>query len=322
VTPLRLTNSEMAMARECRRKWYLSTYLRRGKREPDFGKPTGLGTRVHNALEALYDPLRQDVDPLQLIRDGVQEDIERFPSYADDIVKEGEMALIMMEGYLQWLAEEGEDMNLELVSSEEGVEVPLPPFDPAKVTLLSKIDSRVRSKLDGSRWAMDHKTVGDLSTPLPLLQIDTQLLTEHLAEFLKLSAEVGQEEALRQRVDGVFYNMLKKVKRTARAKPPFYKREPVRHNMHELRHHWEHVVAQANEIIRMRERLDAGESHHTVCYPSPGKDCSWKCPFFQLCPMLDDGSDWGAALDDLYEVVDPLARYSREEAKFTKEEPK
>lgn len=322
---LRLTNSEMKLWRRCRRQWYLAYYLKKGKAEPDFGRPTSLGSRVHNALELLYANQLElessggegwdEVDVIAFLKEGIADDIEKFPGYEAEITKEGDLAVRMLEGYLQWLEETGNDQFLKVVQPEQGVEIPLTsggPSAPEGVNLLSKIDVRVRDERDASMWALEHKTVQSLQMPLPTLQIDTQLLTEHLVEFLHMLETVDPVEADKQRADGVLYNMLRKVKRTANAKPPFYGRTAVRHNMTELRNHWRHVVAQAREIIDAHERLDAGESHHSVVYPSPTRDCNWDCPFFNVCPLMDDGSDWEGALSDLYVDIDPLDRYNKE----------
>lgn len=309
---LRLTNSEMGTYRRCPRRWWLGYYRALApKGKVDFNRPTGIGTRVHNALQVMYDPRQQHIDPLQFLEGTIRADLVEFPVMEADIIKEGELAIAMMEGYVQWIAEEGKDYDLRIIAPEEGVEVPLPPFDPSEVTLMAKLDVRVQNISDDSRWALEHKTVGDLKQPIPLLQIDAQLLTEHLVEYLKLLEEgVDVEE---QRADGVLYNMLRKSKRTARAKPPFYDRKEVRHNQEELRNHWRHVVSWATRIQDARERLDAGETHHTVCPPVPEKTCTWQCDFFKICGMLDDGSDVEGAIDDMYTQVDPLARYNETE---------
>ena len=307
---LRFTGSEMKMWQRCRRKWYLSTYLRYGKREPEWGKPTGIGTRVHSALQTIYDPERQDADVLKEMRDSINSDLERYPNSEKEIRKEGELSLIMVEGYLDWLEETGADSDLELLATERGVEVAIPGFDPNVATLLAKLDARVQYRHDNSRWALEHKTVPDLSTPLPLLQIDFQLLTEHLVEYLDL-LEAGVD-ADSEVAEGVLYNMLRKVKRTAAAKPPFFKREPVRHNKNELISHWRHVTSIVTDIMYARTRLDGGETHHTVTPPNSHRDCKWDCPFFAVCGLLDDGSDYESALDDLYEKRDPLERYNQD----------
>lgn len=312
----RLTNSEVAMWKRCPRRWYLGYYRRLGAVEKDFGKPTGLGTRVHNALAFLYDPsVPSDFDVLAYTREEIDKDLAQYPTYEAEIKKDGELAVIMIEGYLQWLEESGNDQDLKVVAPEEGVEVlfmsgdenPLiPRAGYTAATILSKLDVRVQKESDESRWNLEHKTVQSLEQPVPLLQIDAQLLTEHLVEYLKLKDE-GLED---QRADGVLYNMLRKVKRTARAKPPFYDRKEVRHNLHELRNHWRHTVKWLNDILEAEVLLNEGADHQDVCPPVNDRSCTWSCPFFRVCALADDGSDFEGALSDLYIEVDPLERYS------------
>jgi hypothetical protein len=239
--------------------------------------------------------------------------VQNFGSYEPAIRKDGELAHIMIEGYLEWLEETGNDAQLRLISSEEGVEVAFPGYDPNQVTLMAKLDGRVRRDPGNEILALEHKTVASVKAPLPLLQIDFQLRTEHLVEFLKLIEEEGMEVAKEKRVEGVLYNMLRKVKRGPRANPPFYGREEVHRNIHELSNHWANVAAIMGEVLMAQQRLDAGEDHQTVAYPHATRDCTWDCPFFQVCPLFDDGSDVESALGDLYVEVDPLERYSRQD---------
>ena len=317
----RLSNSEVSLFKRCRRQWWLAYYRRLGRPEPDYGKPTGLGTRVHNALAELYKPGEAVTTEsvLDFMRKEIDRDIERHPSYEDTIRKDGTLALVMMEGYLQWLEEEGLDQDLILVAPEEAVEVPLDDEEVnraahaaglAGVNIISKLDVRVQKESDRSRWNLEHKTVQSLTQPVPLLQTDAQLLTEHLVEFLKLLEE-GHAD---QRADGVLYNMLRKVKRTANAKPPFYGREEVRHNLEELRAHWRQTRFWALQILDATRQLNEGVHHQDVVPPSRSRDCTWQCPFAQVClaGLFDDGSDVEGALADLYTEVDPLQRYSRD----------
>lgn len=303
----RLTNSEMKLWRRCKRQWWLSHHRGLVSRRVEFNRPLSIGTRVHDALAAYYDPFAR-IDPLQHMADTVSLDVATYPAYEADIRKEAKLCEIMLEGYLQWCEETGADVGMELISAEGADEYPLPLPDGAPwadLRLLTKIDAQVRTP-DELRLALEHKTVGSLTIALPTLQMDTQCLTEHLVIHLKLNAE-GRED---ERADGVLYNMLRKVKRTAAAKPPFYDRKPVRHNVSELRNHWFHVTAIAAEIADAENRLAAGESHHTVCPPNPTKDDSWQNPFFNIFPLFDDGSDVESAIEELYVVRDPLERYA------------
>lgn len=302
---LRLTNSEMGLWRSDRRHWYLSYYRRlRPKPSPSAGTPLAIGTRIHDALAAYYVPEGETpADPVAWIEASYLMSIEQDPIAEDELLKEKDLTKTMVEGYMDWLAETGVDAELRVLAPETKVEVPL--IEGA--TLLSKLDARVMRESDGARLALEHKTVQSLTEPLAFLQTDYQLRTEHLVEMLDLKNRGLDAEAMRAR--GVLYNMLRKVKRTARANPPFYGREEVDHNVHELRNHFQHCATIAAEIIDAHRRLDAGESHHAVCPPSPSRESNWRNPFFNLYPLMDDGSDYEAAFADLLEVYDPLERY-------------
>jgi hypothetical protein len=290
----------MRQWQRCKRQWYFATYRRLVRQGAvNFNRPLGIGSRVHDALAVYYDPDKR-IDPLEYLAQSIEADVLAHPAHETDVRKEGALAVAMMEGYVQWCEETGADVGMELLKAEGATEVELAPG----LHLLTKMDAQVRMP-DGSRLNLEHKTVGDLSTPIQALQLDTQCLTEHLAEYLELKLK-GEEE---DRAEGVLYNMLRKSKRTVRAKPPFYARVPVRHNIHELRSHWEHVMAIASEIVAAQAALDSGARHQAVAPPNPTRDCKWQCPFFQICPMLDDGSDVEQAIADLYVQGDPLARY-------------
>lgn len=300
VVPKRITNSELKQFKRCKRQWWLASYrgLRRSGAH-DFNRPLGIGTRVHDALAAYYHPTERQ-DPIAFLDAGLARDIAANSAYESEITKEGDLARIMLEGYVQWVQEEGKDVGYTILSTEGALEVPL--F--AGATILSKLDARVQDP-DGNRLALEHKTTGGLNMGMPTLKLDTQLLTEHLVEYMSLLAEGREGEA----AHGILYNMLLKSKRTARAKGPFYRRETVHHNVDELRNHWRHVYATAAEILRTEAALGAGADHHDIVPPNPTRDCSWDCPFYQVCVMADDGSDFEGALANLYEVRDPLERY-------------
>lgn len=299
---LRLTNSEAKSWRRCKRSWYLGHYRELADRRVEFDKPMTLGTRVHDALASYYIPGEMRGDPLEVLRASVSADMEEYPEQSAEIKKEADMADAMLTGYMEWVAEEGVDQAIKVVEAEGALEAKL--FD--GVTVLSKIDARVEDlSRGGVRLALEHKTVQSLKEPLATLQLDTQLLTEHLVEHLHELSE-GRSESAR----GALYNMLRKCKRTASSTPPYYAREPVDHNLEELRSHWSHVTAVAEEILEARAKLDDGGDHHKVCHPNPTRDCKWDCEFFRVCGMHDDGTDPEPAIQDLYVTKDPLERYA------------
>jgi hypothetical protein len=268
------------------------------------GTAIALGNLVHDALAAFYDPERK-ADPVAFVIAAGERMVQESPIDVESIEADVEMARIMLTGYLEWREAEGIDQGLTILGTERFAEAQLV----EGVTLLSKLDAPVLDE-NGAMLAFEHKTTGSLAARMDTAKLDTQFLTEHLVRYLEaIEAGMPREEA-EHLCQGVLVNMLRKVKRTARANPPFYGRELVTHNIKELSNHWRHVVAVAREIQETRAKLDAGEDHHTVCYPNPTMDCSWDCPFYAICVMADDGSDFEGALAANYEERDPLARYT------------
>lgn len=305
---LAVSNSELQTWKQCRRKWYLAYYLTWGVR-PEDEPATGsrqLGSRVHVALERLYG---YGEDPLTTIAQLYAGLREERPDAAEELTKEEDYARAMLEGYLQWTAEQGVDEGLRVVSVEADVRAPSGvTYEGQPVELRGRLDQRVEREHDGARLFLDHKTVTSLTQYNATLAIDEQMKTYGLLEFLDALAKTGSGPAVR--TDGGLYNALKRVKRTARATPPFYERVEVRHNVEELRSMWLRVQRVIEEIIAARVALAApGADHRYLVPPTPSRDCSWRCPYLAICPLMDDGSRWEQALASNYDQVDPYAYY-------------
>jgi hypothetical protein len=304
------TNSEMGTFKDCRRKWWLGTYRRLQRRHLKVTGAAPIGTRVHKALEAHYQPV-QVMDPREALKihiagerealirsyDGPPNIYEHNPleSELKQFEDEAQLAVIMIDGYMQWLEESGEDSNYIVLSSEETVAFEFAPG----YSLAGKRDTRLQRLSDGVKLSMDHKT-GDFNGLMQQASQNEQML---LYEILQRITDPDN------RNEGMLLNMLRKVKRTARANPPFYKRHEIRFNQPQLEAAWYHVMAVIGDIQSVTARLDAGESHQTVVYPRPNRDCSWKCEFFPVCPLFDDGSRAEDMIQSLFVQGDPLDRY-------------
>lgn len=296
---VRLSNSEIQTFKDCRRKWWLSYYRRMQPRQKNYTGPLALGTRIHAALDEYY---AQGVPLLDAHSELVAADrllLESDSRDSSTLDAEADLGRIMLEGYLQWVEEEGIDSELDIVSTEEKIVVPLFNGD---VELQGKLDMRVRRKIDGVRMFRDFKTVGgSLSDFANLAPMNEQVLTYMLLEQMK--------EGEKNRSEGGIFTLLKKVKRTAKATPPFYDQIEVRHNIFTMRSFWNRIHGVITDLMRTRKALDEGEAASFVAYPSPTRDCKWKCQFFSICTMFDDGSSAEQALTEMFESADPYAYY-------------
>lgn len=299
----RISNSELQTFRTCRRKWWISNYRRLGLKQREYVGPASLGTDIHKCLEELY---RHGTDPretLASIKAAAYADTEEegyYPFDVDKYEKQCELVEIMLSGFVEWAAETGLDAGMRTESIEQVLEVPVD-FPKAEswsgVTLVGKLDQLVRREADGALLNRDWKSVGSL---------EEGRLTQHpqfktYALIQKLSGQEGVLGA--QRV------MLKKVKRTGTAKPPYFGLDEAIYTGTNLRLFFQQVWGIVRDIAELTDRLDSGEDPQVVCYPHVTRACSWSCEFVTVCPMFDDGSDAEGFLKTFVER-DPLDRYA------------
>ena len=299
--PIRISNSEIQMFSKCRRRWMLSYYEGWKPRDQVVTGALALGSRVHAALEVYYKgegPLIEQYDML------LSEDRMLAASIGQDLTvleSEGELGRLMLEGYLQWVEEEGIDSIYKVIGVEEILSTPMLG---GRAHLIGKIDLRVQDMRDGTNLVLDHKTTAALGDFESWAHMNPQLMTYQTLDFVN---RTGPDED--KRLAGGVFRLLKKVKRGVRAKPPFYSQHEVRHNVFTLRSFWTRTQGTLRDMLWVRDQLDSGADHREVAFPTPTRDCRWWCPFFQVCPLMDDGSDVDSMLDDLYVKGDPYAYY-------------
>jgi hypothetical protein len=295
-----LTHSEMKTFRTCRRKWYFEYYLRYGVRHAD-REVTGvaqLGTKIHMALEGHYTGL-DALDVLATLYDAVQD--ER-PMEHKEIAAERSYAFTMVKGYLEWVEISGVDAEYRVIGTEVDTSVSLLLLDGRTVMLRGKLDQVVERR-DGTRMRLvrDYKTVGSLAKANDLIR-DTQMRTYDLLHYLSTSKDDPEP-------DGVLYTMLLRSKRTSRATPPFYDVAHMRYNAADRRSAYSAITGTVTDMIDVRADLDAGAPHQAVAYANPTDACNWACPFKTVCPMADDGSRLGDALEAGFVKSDPWDHY-------------
>lgn len=308
-----ISNSEIQTFKSCRRRWFLGNYLGLTLNERSEVGPLPLGTRIHDSLEQYYLSMMgkgEIVNPVDVYNRLQREDNLRFletqESTQDDKIKkfndESELGRIMLEGYMDWMDEENPDADLEVVGAETKLGYVLEGFD-NRVELIGKVDLQVRRLEDGSRATLDHKSALQFTDYHKYAHQSEQLMMYTMLQRLDESFDGS-------RIDGGIYNLLKKVKRSARAQPPFYERIDVRFNQKTMDAFWIRTLGTIRDIMAVRDALDNGADHRYVAYPTPTMD--WKTgssPFFPVYSMIDDGSNVEAYLEDHFHQHNPNARY-------------
>lgn len=204
----------------------------------------------------------------------------------NDVIK---LAKIMVEGYIDWVEETGEDAGMQFEAVEERIEKFVGTFFGYDVYVTGAIDFRGYNDLD-VKYLYDTKTV-DRFEENPVFQIDDQLqtydwLTDH-------------------QYDVAVHNRMRRVKRTAAARPPFYERKEVvftrtqRANFERQLRGTVRQMVQAYIELEQNQETDPG-IHLEVVEPNPTRDCSWDCPFVAVCPMMNLGEDYEGMIEFTY----------------------
>jgi hypothetical protein len=242
------------------------------------------GTIIHVAVEALYTggDWRAVLDAEQATR---PLDSEWTEQYA--------LARIMMEGYEQWLAETAADANESVLLVEPQLEYEIGTFHGDTVIFTGKPDAVKYDELAEQIICEDTKTVQQIE---PVMIHNFQ--GKSYALLLKLIYDMD--------VDRFRTNQLRKVKRTARAHPPFYGRSEMFLNKEALRHHHQHLLGQLDTMVEMMqyyERKGTSDRHEydTMFYPNPVSTCSWDCDYLPICKAMDDGSNFEYIIRNSYQ---------------------
>lgn len=315
---MRISQSRLKTHLRCKRKDWLQNVRRLAPRLYGPTGPLQSGTRVHEALEAFYAP-GSTTDPRQALEDAITAalsgyteqctklDVEPDAAVLDKFRKDTDLERAMVEGYFEWLADTGADSTLNVVTAEEQIMITADELGAdfgRAVEIVGKLDARAVDEVTGYTLFVDHKTVQNFAQTLPTLQSDPQMLHYHLLLSILRPGE---------HVDGALYNMLRKVKRGKTAKPPFYMRETIVHNAAEIESYRLRLIGLITTVIEFEERIsqlgDLGPQMFAP--PNPTRDCVWDCDMFNVCSMFDDGSRVEAAIQELYEIRDPLERYNQ-----------
>lgn len=247
-----------------------------------------LGTLVHGGLEDGY----RERSGLWLPGEGPV-----YPAMhltADPT--QAKLADTMLRGYWDWVDQTGADAGWTITGVEQSVTARWPSLIHGKtVDVTGKADLLITDAF-GLPRLVDHKTVDRLGDRQPP------------SDFQRQTYAVLKQIIDGETYAGAMHNKLRKVGRSAVAKPPFYGRDEIHFNKAQLRSHYRHMEGILTEMVYTRLVLeearrsgDAGtvdDLEHRLLPPSPTRECSWRCNMYVVCPMRDDGGAWAAFIGE------------------------
>lgn len=284
--------SEIQRFKWCRRSWLNGYHLGLEKPRKADAPPSGqreVGTLLDRAIRFYY---WDGSDPVATVRAEADKIRAEIREAGNEVSKAWEDEFFLAErmagSYMEYLETEGVDAGEITMGVELEVHWTLPYLILGdRVTITGHIDRLVLDTTWDQIILEDTKTVGTLEKH-EQFQVDDQLLTY---------ATMLQEWGLPVR--RARHNMVKKVARkTANAKPPFCGRVEVEFNDEQIASHRRNLTNVCLDLVRTIQSLEADQSGGV--YPSPSRDCTWKCDFLPICTAHDDGSDLPGLRDALY----------------------
>ena len=332
MTAIGISQSEINMWKRCPRRALVEYGLGMLPANPNPASTRDQGLRWHTAMEAHYNPDPQRRFDARIVLDvlyGMA--VEQYPDSAKDLRTAHELARIMADGYFKWVDDEGIGARIQVVEPEAEVRVPLPGWENI-VDLRAKLD-QVGFDLDtGLYYFIDYKTAADFERE-EMIEMDPQMRLYSLIAWLATQGTVpliGEAPEIiggRPLVMGGIVRTAKRVKRTAKAKPPFYMNTDFRHSPEQLAATLLSTQQVVSEIMAARSQLDelhrrggTPEQLHwlqlTAFRPVPIlHECARMCPLARgLCQAMDRGLGWQDMLWQGSGFVsgDPYARYTRQ----------
>jgi hypothetical protein len=299
-----VSHSEMATYKECKRRWFLQYYMRlkRKRQAPRVAADTGVA--VHAALHQYYviggrrNHEKGYKTAMQYLKDERASMLARdlTPDDIKDINEIYNVADIVTKGYFEWLDETGADDHWTVQGSEERLVMD----GPVENTEVKGFIDLWGEHSSGDLVVMDTKVVASIGDALKTLHLNEQ------GPLYGVLMRVNNPDARGLRV---IWNMIKRNKQTARAKPPFYQRYELAINPDQLAQFYAQLHGQLSDMLETERRLNEGEHHVMVAYPNPTRDCSWKCPYIAVCGAMQDArTDYQWILDSQFEQwgQDPL----------------
>lgn len=325
---MEIHNSGISAFKECRRKWWLRNHYKPQKINDNLF----LGSGVHYALEQFYrngEDLQKSF--LNWFDEQMQE-LDVWEQQKDMLQDKKELGLGMLEHYSKFAAENDSDYFAEVIDTEIDFEIPVKNLkgNKTRCTYAGTVDGLVKDKY-GFYWILEHKTASRIDTThLPL---DEQVVRYIWAMQEKLDIEIA----------GVIYNiMLKKIPTKpkelksgglSKAKNikttfetyyndllnyygslknipiydyqdiledlrkrdnEFFKRVKVEKTQHEI------------EDIAKRTYLEYKEmsNPNLKMFPTPSRDCNWKCDFREVCISMNQGHDYDYLLEKEFDKRD------------------
>jgi hypothetical protein len=260
-----LSYTSMSTYLRCRAKYHWK-YIQ-GWEPVTKAKALRLGSAGHKALSSWYSQHDPDV-ALKMAWSEFWADAEGgLDTDQDTASQEWTLLEETLKRYMAWAPSND---HWQVRGVEHELRLPLPGFE--GWSFIGFIDLIVEQ--GGALWILDHKFSSRAMVP-PTLDLQTQLY----AWALQLSGW--------GRVAGSFYNVIRMGSKIAETQPVL--RGPVQFSQGG-------IPLLEQDVQRVTSEIQRLGSPEVPIYRHVTPDCSWDCPYKQVCLALQQGDDWREVL--------------------------
>jgi len=264
---------------DCRLQWrwsHAEGYKAKGR---SYNLDLGIG--VHIALAAHYTAKMVKAKPVDLVAtfatwadqeiENLNADDSMYPEDIETMAGVRTMGITMLEGYVEKYQHE----PFEILQVEKEVSMPIPG---TTWTIQARIDTVVRDLNRGKVYVLEHKTFSRLD--IAYLDKDQQFVAEVWTA----------RQLVKDPIDGLIYNGLRKKVPSAKTKLPFFERHYVSVNDNQVK--W---------LLRRARSMHNVLTQPTISiYPEPSQIKCAMCRFKEPCTELMKGGDYQFLLDNLF----------------------
>lgn len=241
-----------------------------------------VGTLFHLGAQAIH----EGNDWVKVIDDA--EAVQVVLGWTKEWVTVYKMVRIMVAGYVEWLADEGFAARERTVAVEQQFVAHAGTYLGDDVYVTGKMDRLAEDTETGLITVEDFKTVSSLEVPATLSFDDQSLTYDWILEKNGIKAHRFR------------HTQAKKVMQTKEG--PFYARHEVTYSEDQRAVHRRHLGSTLLQIVGALQAIEANQdAHHDVTPPNPTRDCSWRCDFIHVCPMMDQGDHWETAISEWFQ---------------------
>lgn len=318
-------NSDIRAFKDCRRRYRLSKKYKPKKINDNLF----LGSGVHYALEEYYGKGANLIGAFIYWWNKQMEELDIWQSQRDMLEEKKELGIGMLKHYKRFAQNNDSDYFSEVIDTEIEFEIPIKNLkgNITRGRYAGKVDGLVKDEF-GLYWILEHKTASRIDTThLPL--------DEQVVRYIW-----GVQETLDIEIAGVIYNiLLKKIPTEPRElkNGGLSKAKNIKTTYHAYYNHLidyygseedipleeyadilNYLKGRDNEFF---ERVKVEKTQHEIediakrtyleykemsnpnlkYYPSPDRQCNWKCPFREVCIAINQGHDYQYLLEKEFE---------------------